>query len=332
MSAPDPRPGGGSEFDLIRDYFSGLGARADVALGVGDDCALLRPPPGLQLALTTDTLVSGVHFFPDCDPESLGHKALAVNLSDLAAMGAEPAWVSLGLTLPDREPAWLQGFSRGLGGLLRRYDLQLVGGDTTRGPLAICIQAIGFCPPGQALTRAGARPGDRVLVSGTLGDAGLALQAAAGAPLARAERAWVQARLERPSPRIELGLALRGLATAAVDVSDGLAADLGHVLDASGVGARLELQRLPLSAPVRRRVLEAGDWRLPLAAGDDYELCVCVPPEREPTALKLGLELGCGLTPVGVIEALPGLRCILPDGGELAAPLGYDHFFAHGED
>mgnify|MGYP001821844430 CR=1 FL=1 len=160
MSAPDPpRLGGGPEFDLIRDYFSGLGARADVILGVGDDCALLQPPPGHQLALTTDTLVSGVHFFPDCDPEALGHKALAVNLSDLAAMGAEPAWISLGLTLPDRDPNWLQGFSRGLGDLLRRYGLQLVGGDTTRGPLTICIQAIGFCPPGQAL----------VLIAGGIG-------------------------------------------------------------------------------------------------------------------------------------------------------------------
>jgi thiamine-monophosphate kinase len=330
MSAPDPRPGGGSEFDLIRDYFSGLGARADVPLGVGDDCALLQPPVGFQLALTTDTLVSGVHFLPDCDPESLGHKALAVNLSDLAAMGAEPAWISLGLTLPEPDPAWLQGFSCGLGGLLRRFGLQLVGGDTTRGPLAICIQAIGFCPPGQALTRAGARPGDRVLVSGTLGDAGLALRAAAGAPLGPAERALIQTRLERPSPRVELGLGLRGLATAAVDVSDGLAADLGHVLAASGVGARLELQRLPLSAPVRRRVLEAGDWRLPLAAGDDYELCVCVPEAGEQAALNLGAELGCGLTQVGVIEAAPGLRCMLPDGGELTAPLGYDHFSPHG--
>jgi thiamine-monophosphate kinase len=330
MSAPDPRPGGGSEFDLIRDYFSGLGARADVALGVGDDCALLQPPPGQQLALTTDTLVSGVHFFSDCDPETLGHKALAVNLSDLAAMGAEPAWISLGLTLPTPDRSWLQGFSSGLGRLLHRHGLQLVGGDTTRGPLAVCIQAIGFCPPGQALTRAGARPGDRVLVSGTLGDAGLALQAA-GLPLAPSERALLQARLERPNPRVELGLALRGLATAAVDVSDGLAADLGHVLAASGVGANLELQRLPLSAPVRRRVLEAGDWGLPLAAGDDYELCVCVPPEQEAAALRLGRELGCGLTLVGIIEAEPGLRCRLPSGGVLAAPLGYDHFSPHGE-
>ncbi len=330
MSAPDPRPGGGSEFDLIREYFSGLGVRADVALGVGDDCALLQPPPGLQLALTTDTLVSGVHFLPDCDPESLGHKALAVNLSDLAAMGAEPAWIGLGLTLPTPDRCWLQGFSRGLGRLVRCHDLQLVGGDTTRGPLAICIQAIGFCPPGQALTRAGARPGDRVLVSGTLGDAGLALQAA-DVPLAPSERALVQARLDRPSPRVQLGLALRGLATAAVDISDGLAADLGHILAASGVGAHVELQRLPLSAPVRRRVLEAGDWGLPLAAGDDYELCVCVPAGLEAAALRLGRDLGCGLTAVGVIETEPGLRCFLPDGGALAAPLGYDHFSPHGE-
>ena len=332
MSAPDPRPGGYSEFDLIRDYFSGLGARADVTLGVGDDCALLQPPPGRELALTADTLVSGVHFFPGCDPEALGHKALAVNLSDLAAMGAEPAWISLGLTLPTPDRAWLQGFSRGLGGLVRRYGLQLVGGDTTRGPLTVGVQAIGFCPPGQAMTRAGARPGDRVLVSGTLGDAGLALQAAAGTSLAPAARALVQARLERPSPRVELGLALRGLASAAVDISDGLAADLGHVLAASGVGARLELQRLPLSEPVRRWVKDGGDWRLPLAAGDDYELCLCVPPERESAALKLGRQLGCDLTPVGVIETVPGLRCILPDGGELAVPTGYDHFSRHGGD
>lgn len=332
MSPPDPRPGGGSEFDLIRRYFSALGERSDVPLGVGDDCALLQPPAGQQLALTTDTLISGVHFFPHCDPRALGYKALAVNLSDLAAMGAEPAWISLALSLPEPNAGWLQAFRDGLAELIHRYRLQLVGGDTTRGLLAVTIQALGFCPPGQALTRAGARPGDLVLVSGTLGDAGLALRAAAGAVLPEEDRRSLQQRLDRPSPRVELGLALRGLASAAIDISDGLAADLGHILTASGAGARIELGQLPLSAQVRRWMEADGDWRLPLAGGDDYELCICAPPEHRAELVRLGRELGCGMAVIGVVETAPGLRCRLPDGSLLTAPSGYDHFSPHGRD
>ncbi len=238
-----------SEFDLIRDYFTDVGARrTDVDLGVGDDCALLEVPAGQQLAISIDTLAAGTHFLPDCDPESLGHKSLAVGLSDLAAMGAEPAWATLALTLPDHDPGWIAAFSRGFAALAGAHGVSLVGGDTTRGPLSVTVQVHGLVPAGRAIRRSGAAPGDRVYVSGTLGDAGLALRRIlSGEPVDPVARA----RLERPTPRVALGLALRGVASAMIDVSDGLAADLGHILAASGVGAEIDLTALPLSAAVR---------------------------------------------------------------------------------
>ena len=269
-----------NEFDLIRTHFAALGAaRTDVELGVGDDCALLAVPAGQRLAVSIDTLVCGTHFLPDCDPEALGYKSLAVGLSDLAAMGAEPAWATLALTLPPElvaeHPDWIAAFARGLGALAQHHGVRLVGGDTTRGPLSVTLQVHGLVPEGAAIRRAGARPGDLIYVSGTLGDAGLALrQILAGAPV----EPGLRERLDRPTPRVALGMALRGIATAMIDVSDGLAADLGHILDASGVGAELRLQSLPLSPSVAAVVAADGDWSLPLASGDDYELCFCIPP------------------------------------------------------
>nr|WP_209262364.1 thiamine-phosphate kinase [Thiorhodococcus minor] len=312
---------------MIRRYFADIGpVRPDAALGVGDDCALLEIPPGQALAVSIDTLVSGVHFFPDCDPERLGHKSLAVGLSDLAAMGAEPAWSTLALTLPAVDEDWLRSFSRGFARLSAAHGVRLVGGDTTRGPLSVSVQVHGLVPPGGAIRRSGARPGDRVFVSGTLGDAGLALrQILDGADVDEALRG----RLECPEPRVRLGRGLRGLATAMIDLSDGLAADLGHVLQASGVGAELELARLPLSPMVADVVQRAGDWSLPLSSGDDYELCFCAAEADAARVEAIAQAAGCQVTAIGTLSKVSGLRCRLPSGDLLETGMtGYDHFSA----
>lgn len=317
-----------SEFELIHRYFSDLAVhREDVVLGVGDDCALLQPPAGRQLAVSMDTLVAGRHFSPGADAEALGHKCLAVNLSDLAAMAAEPAWVTLALTLPSADEDWLGGFATGFGALAAEHGVQLVGGDTTRGPLSITVQVHGFVTPGQALRRAGARPGDLVYVSGTLGDAGLALLAEQGACVDAEHLPFLRQRLHRPTPRLALGCRLAGLASAAIDLSDGLGSDLRHICEASRVGATLYLDKLPRSAEVERYVRETGDWALPLAAGDDYELCFTVPPERQAAVEALAAELDSSLSWVGLIEPGEGLRAMLPDGQTSEEiPSGYDHF------
>ncbi len=316
-----------SEFDLIRDFFSDLGSiRPDVALGVGDDCALLEVPPGHWLAVSLDTLSAGIHFFPDCDPRAIGYKSLAVGLSDLAAMGAEPAWATLALTLPSGDETWLGGFRTGFAALAEAHGIRLVGGDTTRGPLSVTVQVHGLLPKGSGVRRTGARPGDLVCVSGTLGDAGLALRRL----LEGAEvEPGLRRRLEYPTPRVELGLGLRAMATAMIDLSDGLVADLGHLLAASGVGAELELGRLPLSSRVAEVVEQTGDWSLPLAAGDDYELCCALPPEQVAEAHALADRLGCPLRVIGRIRSSPGLLRRLPDGRLLQTDeTGYDHFGA----
>ena len=241
-----------SEFELIKQYFlTGGGRRRDVILGIGDDGAVLSIPPGMELVMTVDTLVNGVHFPSQTAPEDIAWKAVAVNLSDLAAMGAEPAWASLSLTLPAAEAEWLHAFSRGMFELLEQYAMQLVGGDTTRGPLSVTMQCHGFVKRGQALRRDGARAGDLVFVSGPLGDAGLALRLSESRVPAEA-RYRLQRRLDRPHPRIELGLALHGLATAVIDISDGLQADLGHLCRASDVAATIALAQLPLSPDYRQ--------------------------------------------------------------------------------
>jgi thiamine-monophosphate kinase len=315
------------EFALIARHFAREVSRADVLLGVGDDAALLMPPPGAALVATTDTLISGVHFPTETDPESIGHKALAVNLSDLAAMGATPAWALLSLTLPEADESWLAAFARGFFALSERHHMALVGGDTTRGALSITVQALGHVAPHNALRRGAAQAGDLIYVTGTLGDAGLALLALQDeVKLPRADRDQVLARLNRPEPRIAAGQALAGIARACIDVSDGLAADLGHILTASGVGAQVQIERLPRSAALARHFDAAGGWVVPLAGGDDYELCFTVPSARQAEAELALAAISVPFTWIGHITARSGLHCLLDDGSEFHPPAGYRHF------
>lgn len=316
-----------SEFELITRYFAhATAARDDTVLGIGDDCALLQVPPDRQLAVSMDTLVAGRHFLPEVAPDALGHKALAVNLSDLAAMGATPAWATLALTLPHADPAWLAAFAHGFGALAQCHHVQLVGGDTTRGPLAITVQVHGFTRPGQAWRRDGARIGDRIYVSGTLGDAALALRILQGAEAMDVDLAPLRRRLDWPQPRLDVATALAGLVGAAIDISDGLGADLAHICAASGVAAELVLADLPLSGAVRSAVQHRADWSLPLAGGDDYELVVCIPATRCGTVDRL-CDAGLDLTPVGHIVAGRGVHLRYPDGRySEEIPHGFDHF------
>ncbi len=315
-----------NEFELIHTFFTRQPvSRADVAAGIGDDTALLRPPTGQLLAVTSDLLVSGVHFLPDVEPRSLGHKALAVNLSDLAAMGAEPAWFLLNLVLPEADAQWLERFCGGMFDLARAYNVQLVGGDTSRGPLVIGIEAHGFVPESAALRRSGAKTGDRIYVTGPLGDAAVALRHRLGKQrLAEDDFAVVVERLDRPTPRVREGLSLRGLAHGAIDISDGLVADLGHILELSHVGARIFLDKIPVSPVCRAHIRKFG-WEAALAMGDDYELCFTVPPENTGALEKL--QFACGLHYIGEIEAEPGLR-IVDESGKSYRPasMGHDHF------
>ena len=293
-------------------------------MGVGDDCALLRPRPGTELAVTVDTLVAGVHFLPDTDPVGLGHKSLAVNLSDLAAMGAEPAWVTLALTLPESSERWLEGFAAGFLALAERYGVELVGGDTTRGPLSMTVQAMGFIPEQGGLRRSTAQPGDVIYVTGGLGLGGLGLKQLLG-QFPAGDAAALE-RLLRPEPRVQAGLVLRDIASSCIDISDGLAADLGHILEQSDVGGVLDWEALPLPSAVAGYVEQTGDWRLPLTAGDDYELCFTVSAERE-RDLSLQFDaLGCVASRVGIIDSERGLR--LRRKGELSFfdESGYQHF------
>jgi thiamine-monophosphate kinase len=376
-----------SEFNLIARIRARAGARGDVLLGIGDDAALLQTRPGQQLVAAVDTLNAGVHFPLDTAPADIGWKALAVNLSDLAAMGAEPAWALLSLSLPESDPAWLDAFIDGFVELAAQHDVGLVGGDTTRGPRSVSVTLLGFVPNGAALRRDAALEGDEVWVTGTLGDAAAALAglmahrggvaesgsrsdialsgtspdgakasarlsaraparagarvglrgdpanpAAPSAP-ARAEPgrqdAFAQARLrlDRPTPRVAAGLALRGLAHACIDLSDGLAADLGHVLAASGVGAEIALEALPCSPALGALAEGEARWRLQVSGGDDYELCFTAPPSQHAavrTALaQAGVEASC----IGRIVAGDGLLLRRPDGGEWRPPRpGYRHF------
>lgn len=313
------------EFDLIRRFFTRRGVhRAETVLGIGDDCALLRCPEAWELAVTVDTLVAGVHFLADTDPEGLGHKVLAVNLSDLAAMGAEPRWATLALTLPGVDERWLEAFARGFFRLAERYGVELVGGDTTRGPLSITVQALGWVPAGRAIRRSGARPGDRVYVSGALGSAGLGLKIRLRQTAVVAADAV--ARLERPEPRVEAGRRLRGLAGACIDISDGLAADLGHILAASGVGATIDLDRIPSTPAVQGYIAETGDWSLPLNAGDDYELCFTVPGGKQDELARCLAGAGSAAFEIGRIETEPGLRLQRAGRPVRLDAAGYDHF------
>ncbi|HQS30517.1 thiamine-phosphate kinase [Polaromonas sp.] len=328
------------EFDLITRYFTRPAARA--ALGVGDDCALLQPRPGTQLAISSDMLVEGRHFFADVDPFTLGHKALAVNLSDLAACGAKPLAFTLALALPTIDEPWLAGFSRGLFALADLHGCELVGGDTTRGPLNICITVFGEVPvaggKSQALLRSGAQPGDDLYVSGTLGDARLALEALRGqVALPASVFAQARARLEQPSPRVALGLALRGVASAAIDISDGLLGDLQHMLRASGTGATLDTSvAIDLIAARAHSDWAAGlislqkQLQYVLAGGDDYELAFSAPPSARQAVQHAAQLAGTPVTRIGQIDAAPGLRLIDASGqtapGDLGPFSAFDHF------
>lgn len=317
-----------SEFDLIKQYFQ-RARPGRAVLGIGDDCALMAPPPGMQLAVSTDMLVEGRHFFMGADPFMLGHKSLAVNLSDLAAMGARPAAFTLALALPEAGRAWLAGFSSGLFALADQHDCELVGGDTTKGPLTICITVFGHVAPGKALRRDAARVGDDIWISGTLGDARLALAGYLDeVPLDPASLDEAAARMHLPTPRVALGMALseQGLAHAALDISDGLVGDLGHILQASQVGARLDVDALP-AGPVLARQPRALRRRFTVAGGDDYELCFTAPPGRRDAIIAAGLACATPVTRVGQIEAAQGLRYADADGQPLALDLkGFDHF------
>ncbi|MCE4553868.1 thiamine-phosphate kinase [Pelomonas cellulosilytica] len=308
------------EFDLIRRYFQ-RPAGVGVEVGVGDDCAVLAPTPGARWLVSSDMLVEGRHFLSTVDPARLGHKALAVNLSDLAACGATPRGFTLALALPRVDDAWLAGLSRGLFALADAHACPLVGGDTTQGPLNLCITVFGEALAGQALLRSGARVGDDIWVSGRLGDARLALEVFRGAvALAGDGFTQVRAAMECPTPRVALGQALRGIATAVIDVSDGLLGDLGHILAASGVGARIDVDALPRSAVLAAQA--AGLQRVcVLAGGDDYELVFTAPPQaRLP-------DVGVPLTRIGCIEAEPGLRVVDAHGAAVDHGLrSFDHF------
>jgi len=313
------------EFDLIARYFTRPVQRA--ALGIGDDCALLQPAPGMQLAVSSDMLVEGRHFLSTVAPDALGHKALAVNLSDLAACGARPLGFTLALAMPRVDEAFLQGFSHGLLALADAQGIELVGGDTTAGPLNLCITVFGEVPPGAALLRSGARADDDLYVSGRLGDARLALEAFRGTlDLAGEGFARVRRAMERPEPRVALGLALRGVASSAIDISDGLVGDLGHVLKRSGVGARIEVERLPRSADLAAQPV-AVQLECLLAGGDDYELLFSAPARQRDAVQAAAQQTGVAVTRIGGIEAEPGLRLLDGDGRPLAQHFtAFDHF------
>lgn len=318
------------EFDLIARYFRRPVRHAP--LGGGDDCALLAPASGMHLAVSSDMLVEGRHFLSTVDPAALGHKALAVNLSDLAACGAAPLGFTLALALPAVDAPWLEAFAHGLYALADAHGCELVGGDTTRGPLNICVTVFGEVPPGAALLRSGARAGDELWVSGTLGDARLALEVFRGTLQAPAEVfAAARARMERPTPRNALGLALSGIATSAIDLSDGLAGDLGHVLRASGVGATLDADAAARRVAARAQAPELRDaagWRqLALAGGDDYELLFTAPPAARSAVQAAAQASTTPVTRIGRIEAEPGLRIVDADGAPLAQRFAsFDHF------
>jgi thiamine-monophosphate kinase len=323
---------GVGEFDLIARYFQrDTPLQETVALGIGDDCALLSPRAGMQLAVSSDMLVEGRHFFADVSPEALGHKALAVNLSDLAACGAKPLAFTLALALPKVDEAWLEGFSRGLFALADMHGCSLMGGDTTKGPLNICITVFGEVPTGQALLRSGAQPGDDIYVSGTLGDARLALDVLCGQTAVSAEVfAQAHVRMERPTPRVALGLALRGVATSAQDVSDGLLGDLGHMLKASRCGAEVAIDTVAACALFHWATLGLSinyGREITASGGDDYELVFTAPPAARERVAQAATASATQVTRIGRITAAPGL--LLRDAaGQVVANTfaSFDHF------
>ncbi len=317
-----------SEFDLIQRYFTRQAH--SVVLGIGDDCALVRPPEGMGMAITTDMLCEGTHFFPDVDPASLGHKTLAVNLSDIAAMGADPRWATLAVALPRVDEAWLAQFTEGFFALAERFGVELIGGDTTRGPLTLSLTMMGTYPLGYALRRDGASVGDDLWVSGETGGAALAVAHRRGRiQLPEPALAYCAHRLDWPEPRIGLGRALRTIATSAIDVSDGLVADVGHLCERSKVDARINVDLLPVAASVQASGIDPTSIRTAmLAGGDDYELAFTAPAAARRDVLALAAKLGLSLTPVGRVVAGSG-SVQVSDSQGVAIPLtagGFDHF------
>ena len=317
-----------NEFELIERFFSHLtGGDESVSCGIGDDAAVLALPAGQELVVSTDTLVSDVHFFGDAEPFDIGFKSLAVNLSDMAAMGAQPRWATLALTVPRADMDWLQGFSRGFGALAERFGVCLIGGDLSRGPLSITCQILGTVPAGAAILRAGARPGDDIHVTGALGLAALALSLLQGG---RGNSTAVPPscleRLLRPVPRVQAGLALRGTASAMIDLSDGLAGDLGHILAASGAGAVVELSRLPCGEGADV-VGVAEMLKLAVTGGDDYELCFTAAAAERDRIAALAAAADCGMTLIGKVVAGSGITWLDENGDAVAmAPESYHHF------
>jgi len=317
------------EFSIIERYFTSRTHRKDVVLGVGDDAALLQVPEGMQIAVSVDTLVAGRHFPHDTTAKAIGHKTLAVNLSDMAAMGAEPAWATLAITLPESDPEFVEAFAEGLFALAVRHGVELVGGDTVRGPLSLTLQLQGLIPAGQALLRSGSQPGDAIFVTGTLGDAGagLAIRQGQACPN-QAAAAYLVNRLDYPQPRVAEGISLRGIASAAIDISDGLLADLGHILERSGGAAELELAKLPLSDEIGQCISESCDMlSMALTAGDDYELCFTVPESKLDELERVSRDWVTPPTRIGHIVEGGGIRLH----GEHSDALqelagGFDHF------
>lgn len=314
--------------DRVIEMLQGMGSacRADVVLGIGDDGAVLQPPPDQQLVQVVDALFEGVHFLHGIDGADLAWRGFAVNLSDIAAMGAEPAWATLVLSMPAAEPAWLEAFARGVAQCTRAHDLALVGGDTVRGPLGVSVQVTGFVPPGLAMLRSGARPGDGIYLTGCTGlaAAGLAVLKGDIAP-SEFSTAWCE-RFLRPRPRLAQGLDLRGVASACLDVSDGLARDLERLLTASGVGAQVLAESLPGLEALAGQLGEERALALALCGGDDYELCFTVPPELEPRLHGLSEGWDCACTCIGRVTAGAGLK-LTRAGRDMPVPsAGFEHF------
>lgn len=316
------------EFELIKRFFDQPGRRKDVELGVGDDGAIINVPANQQLVVTTDTLVEGIHFFSDMDPRALGHRAVAVNLSDIAAMGAEPAWISIALTLPMVDEHWMREFSESIFEICEYYNVQVIGGDTTQGPMSITICAKGLVPKDKALTRSGAKPGDWIYVSGSLGDAAAAVDAInhrKSLPLKY--QAFIKNRFEYPTPRVALAQGLREIASSAIDISDGLLADLGHILERSKVGAVVNVDHLPYSDALIGSVDENKRLDFALAGGDDYELLFTVSEDKRGALDVTMAHYGINLTCIGQILGQSGKLELRKDGQPFTFEgRGYQHF------
>jgi thiamine-monophosphate kinase len=318
-----------SEFELINEYFkSSTVQRDDVLLGIGDDCAILSPPPGKQLAVSTDTLISGVHFPNNTSAENIGYKSLAVNLSDLAAMGAEPAWVSLAISLPEADETWISEFMQGFNQLALKHNVALIGGDTTCGPLSITVSVTGFVDTAKSLKRSNAKVGDIIFVTGNLGDARLGLESLLGnvsIPDADA-KSYFLSRLNKPEPKVTIGQLLTNYPVAAIDLSDGLLADLNHICTASSMGAVIQLDKIPLSEEFLNSSNNEPNWSMVCNAGDDYELCFTCPPESIDSLLNDLNEHGIEVFPIGEIDKSCEVTCYLNGDQYSHIGSGYNHF------